>query len=564
MMTGYDDDLWEAPWDDAPISDAAQVYDLSQRRSHRSFPPSTEPVEPPTRRRLAPVRDDGTALGLGATPFEAGHGFARRFPTNRLPPDMRAYCHDLAVRKQVPVDLVALTMLGMIAAVAGPRIVIRRDLDWVQPCNLYTCCGLPSGAGKSPTIEELRRGSRRALKRLAARHVDRMGAEIAALGREAEDLYRAANAAGTATEKEALRVEAKAKEASANQLSEEPPPMPQIMFDGDITVEALAAKMAGNDGAGAIVDDEGTFLRMLGGMYNGGKTGNLGLVLVGYDCRSYAPSRVTRTSQPIDRAALSLVIAPQPGIIADMLRDHAMVEAGVINRFLLSIPGDLIGQREDRPATYYRDTPTELPDRSGRQWWTSLLLDLVEYDVIKDLGPDEEPPTIDLTRAAFKRHREYEREFEARMHPATGDLLSVSAWGAKHLGRVMRVAALLHLAAGLSTADELSEQVMEDAIAVGEWSIEHFLAAGKASGLSEDAGRIKEYVDNADLGWVLRSEINKRVFANKASKASMSRWIGELVESGGYELAKVPTSGRPGWAVCRAGFRPPEVTESDR
>lgn len=559
-MTDFDQDrqdLWgpenAGSWSDAqPAREAAQIIDLSERRAGRPSPRTGTP---------AAAGKKAEVIGLGATPFIAGNGYARRFPTERLPERMRAYCHDIAIRKQVPVDLPALTMFGILAAVAGPRIVIRRDLDWTQPCNLYTCCGLPSGAGKSPTVEELRRGARRAVKRLAERHVQRMGAEINHLIGEAEGLYRQANDVTTPLDqKESLRVEAKAKEALAENLKNDPPPNPQIMFDGDTSIEALAVKLAGNEGAGAIVDDEGTFLRVLGGIYNGGKTGNLGLVLVGYDCRSYAPTRITRASQPIDRAALSLVIAPQPGIIADMLRDQAMVEAGVINRFLVSIPGDLVGQREDRPATYYRDLPATRPDRSGQSWWAETLAAIVEYDVIGDLGSDEEPPTIDLTRAAFKRHREYEREFEARMHPATGDLLSVSAWGAKHLGRIMRVAALLHLASGFSTSDELSEQLMEDAIAIGEWSIEHFLAAGSASGLSEDAGRIKEFVDNAEFGFALRSEINKRVFANKASKASMTRWIDELAATGSYVLGQVPTRGRPGWAVCRAGVKLPEGT----
>lgn len=539
----FTNDLWEADEAEWEGRGGGTVIHLSDRLADRLNTPTQPAAEP--------------VMGLGATPFVAGHGYARRFPTTALPPKMRDYCHDLAVRKQVPVDLVALTMLGMLGAVAGPRIVIRRDLDWTQPCNLYTCCGLPSGAGKSPTIEELRRGTRKALKQLAERHQQRIGEQIAALEREAELLYRQANATApsAADARESFRSQAKAKEAEAERLRSEPPPAPQIMFDGDISVEALAAKLAANAGAGAIVDDEGTFLRMLGGMYNGGKTGNLGLVLVGYDCRSYAPARITRNSEPIDRAALSLVISPQPGIIADMLRDHAMVDAGVINRFLVSIPGDLIGQREERPATYYKDLPTSRPDRTGREWWANIIASIAEYDIIGDV-PLEDAPTIDLTRAAFKRHREYEREFESRLHPASGDLLAAAAWGSKHLARVMRVAALLHLAAGLSTDDELSEQVMEDAIAIGEWSIEHFLAAGKASGLSEEAGRIKEFVDNTEFGYALRSEINRRVFTNKAPKAAMSRWIGELVATGNYTLQQVPTRGRPGWAVCRAGVRP--------
>ncbi len=49
----------------------------------------------------------GAKRGSGATPLTAGHGHARRFPVEHLPPMMREYVVDLAERKQVPVDLPA-------------------------------------------------------------------------------------------------------------------------------------------------------------------------------------------------------------------------------------------------------------------------------------------------------------------------------------------------------------------------------------------------------------------------------------------------------------------------
>lgn len=538
MTAAFDDELWAA-----------------ENHGHWEEPEPDE--QPPTRPHLRLVHTDRPGRGLGATPFQAGAGYARRFPVERLPEPMAAYVRDIAIRKQVPVDLPALTMLGIIGSLAGPRFVVRRDLDWTEPTNLYACCALPSGAGKSPTVEELRRGVYRANRIVADKHEQAVAREAGMLADEAEQLLRLAQSPMTpVADKPARRLAAKAKEAAAEKLQTEPPPPPDLIFDGDTTVEALAASMAANGGWGAIVDDEGTFLRVLGGMYNGGKPGNLGLVLVGYDCRYYKPARVTRTSKPIRRAALSLVLAPQPAILADVMRDQMMDQSGVINRFVVCVPGDLTGQREERPATYHRDLRGAQPDRRLRDWWADLLCTLVTYDVI-DADEPSDATVLDLTFPSFKRHREYEQEIEQRLHPATGDLVKIREWGSKHLARVLRIAALLHLGAGLSPLEEISEAVMEDAIAIGEWSIEHFLAAGSVSGLSSGAGRIKEYVDGTEHGFCPRMDLFKRVFAGHADAAEIDRWLDELVATGDFEVRKVKTTGRPKTLIGRSGFAVP-------
>lgn len=508
--------------------------------------------EEPRRVVVATVADRGR--GAGATPFIAGAGYARRFPTDALPPPMRDYAHDLAVRKQVPVDLPALTMLGILGSIAGPRITVRRDLDWRQPTNLYTLCALPSGAGKSPAVDELRRGLWKAQKTLAETHERGIAAKIVELTRCVEQMRTKANDISTALdERDLLRTQAKALEREAEELASEPPPTPELVFDGDTTPEALASSMALNSGAAAVIDDEGTFLRNLGGQYSGGKTGNLGLVLVGYDCRYYRPRRVTRIADPIERAALSLVISPQPGIVADMMRNQMMEETGVVNRFLVCIPGELTGYRTERPSTYFRDIPVERPDREGRDWWAGVLNSLAQYEIIGGTDP-EDAATIDLARGAWKLHREYEQTIEVRLRPE-GDLYRVSAWATKHTARVLRMAALLHLACGGTTDDELAEATMEDAITIGEWSVEHFQAAGSVVGLTTEAGRIKEYIDGTEGGFASRSIIAREVFKGHAPSKDLTGWIDELVATGDYDREMLATTGRSKEVVRRKGSR---------
>ena len=507
-----------------------------QAKPRRAEPTTTEP-EPPARRRL----------GEGATPFKAGYGFASRFPTDRLPGRMRAYVHDIAERKQVPVDLPALMMLGIISSVAGPRITIRRDQDWRQPTNLYVACALDSASGKSPVVEELRRGLLKAQRKLAEKHARDVEQRIADLNKQVEAELGFAQAASTPLDaREGHKANAKRLSQQIENMVTEPPPAPELLYDGDLSVEALAMAMADNHGAGPVIDDEGTFLRNLGGQYSG-KTGNLGLMLVGYDCRYYKPRRVNRATAPIDRAALSRAIAPQPSIIADMKHNQTMNDLGFINRFIVSVPGDLIGERRGRKATWHGDVRADRVDYSGRNWWSDLLLSISEYDVIGGLD-EEDCATVDLTYEAFKRHYEYADELEGRIG-LDGDLRKVKSWASKEAGRCLRVAAILHLAAGHTTDDEVSESVMDDAIAISRWAIEHFLHAGSVVGLSEGADRIKEFIDGTSEGFATRTAISQMVFKGNLGASQISAYVDELVATGCFVEEK-------GQSV---GGRPPKI-----
>lgn len=484
----------------------------------------------------------GTHLGAGATPLRAGHGYARRFPVAALPQRMSEYAIDLARRKQVPVDLPALVMLGMIASVTAPRVVIRRDRDWTQPTNLYIACALDSSAGKSPVFEELRKGVHAAEFRLAEKHRDQVASRIARLTQEVEDKRTLANHPTTPIDqKEILRERAKQLEAEADELSKNPPPSPELVYDGDMTVEALGSAMADNSGAGPVIDDEGTFLRNLSGQYSG-QTGNLGLMLVGYDCRYYKPRRINRVTKPIKRAALSLVLSPQPSIIAAMKGNNTMNDLGFINRFIVCVPGDLIGERANRPATFVDDEPEADHSRAYRKWWSDLLQSLAEYDVIADLDSEDDAATIDLTREAFKLHVEYAEELERRVRHG-GDLRDIKSWAMKEAGRTLRVAAALHHGGGHTTDERLSEETMDKAICISRWSIEHFLHAGNVVGLSEGADRIAEYISNKPLRFAARAELVANVFRGHVRKTHLDGYLKELIGTGRWELAKGEADG---------------------
>jgi hypothetical protein len=501
--------------------------------------------------------------GEGATPLVAGAGYARRFPIEHLPPKMRQYAIDIAARKQVPIDLTALTMLGVLAGVMAPRIVIRRDTDWVEPTNLYVLTGMDSGAAKSPAVSEIRAGLWIAHQKMKQRHETSVIAQTAQMQADIELMRtKAKNGMTPLPEREGLLKRIEHAEKAMAKLAEAPPAAPVIALDGDTTPEALAQKMASNGGQGTVIDDEGTLLRNLGGQYSGGKTSNLGVVLKGYDCSPYNPTRVTRDTGTMDRAALSICITPQPGLVADMLRNNTMSETGLINRFVVSLPGDLVGKRENRASVYIDDTISTPKDVEMKKWWADLLGSIVEYEPITDQHSLDEDlrgfggPVIDLTREAYKLHLDWACAFEKRMDASrNGDLSRVRGWASKHPGRVLRFAAALHFGHGMSTDDRCPGRIMKAAIAAGDWAIEHFLAAGRVVGLSEGAGRIKEFIDGTDLFMATRTAINVEVFKKNVAAAQLDTWVDELIATGEYEQVVIPTDGRSKTVIKKVGSR---------
>jgi hypothetical protein len=480
-----------------------------------------------------------------ASPTQAGPNFARRFPVKYLPPNMRDYVVDIAERKMVPVDMPALFMLGILSSVTASRIQVRRDRDWTEPTNLYGMVGMRSGAAKTPVVRELSNGLGKAKKLLGERHQQDLARRQADLAAEIDNCLAKANDIHTSMdEKTGLKARVKDLQKEAELLAQKPPKPPLIVVDGDTTPEALAERMAANGGHVAVIDDEGPLIRNLGGQYSG-KTANLAVLLKAYDGQAYYPSRITRDAAAMDRAILTIAISPQPGLVAEMLRNTLMDETGLINRFVVSLPGDLIGKRQGRPSTFIDDVPT-VEDRRLQQWWANLLETVAEHDVLTGDPEADAFKILDLTRGAWKLHYDYQEAFEPRMDADRGgDLAGIIGWASKHCGRILRFAALLHVGAGYTLDDRIEESTMRCAIGIGEWALEHFLHLGKVIGLSESAGRIKEYIDGKELPFASRTEINVEVFRKNVPSDQLTAWLDELVATGRYEWASIPTEGRP-------------------
>lgn len=389
------------------------------------------------------------------------------FPTAHMPTVFRNMIRAVAGNKQVPEDLPALLGLGATSTLAGPRIAIDRGNRWVEPLNTYSCVGMESGTGKTPAEKDVTAPLRHIQRKMAADYRDWVDQQIDRL-----DLERSGVAMrGRDAAAEANRIEDEIKELRKCRDTGHP----RLLFGSDITVETLPVRMGDNGDAAAIVDSEGEFFGILAGRYSN-NVPNLGIALKAYDGDWYDVNRLSRTAKPLTRAILTLALGTQPRVLAEVAKSTAMVERGLLARFLLAVPVSLLGTRTAEGSDY---------DQEAMGAWSDVLEKIAQIPIP---APDEDHfPALRLTAEARRRHVEFCTWLEPRLGDS-GDLGDMPGWAAKHRGRVLRIAGLLHLLAGRGVDELVSERAMDAAVRVGEWAIPHARVVFGFNGISVDEG----------------------------------------------------------------------------
>lgn len=427
-MADFDPERWTEGWD---------------RHEPDDEPPPNDPAEAtPQRTPAAPVSRLST------------------FPTHVLPPAYRDMVRAVAGNKQVPAELPALFGLAAIATVTARYVQISRNAGWTEPLNVYTAVIMDVGTGKTPAEKDVSQPLWAIEKRLRRDHAALIDSQIDQLATEARGA-----AAGRASA--ANKVEDKLKA-----LEDDRDTPPDLLLGSDTTPEKIAEHMSRNDGAGAILDSEGEFFPMLSGRYNNGVP-NIGVVLKAYDADRYKVGRISRKQGDIDRAVLTLGVAIQPVVMDDAVRNKAMLERGLLARFLYGIPPSLLGTRTDEGEPY---------DFEAMKAWNEAIIGL--HDYVSCLGREgDELPTLRLAARARAQHVRFCGWIERRLHPEDGDLGNMPGWAAKHKARALRIAGLLHLVGGGLVDQPVAEATMLASIDVCRWAVGHAMQVFNAGGV---------------------------------------------------------------------------------
>jgi replicative DNA helicase len=461
--TTYDNPRMALGTIDSALGSAAGdwVAELAPDPPPRKPRPTPPMEEPPS---VSDQEDHGGQEEAWQLPQRPGQDLARQiepyspeFPVHHLPHRLRRFVEEVSASLQVPVTLTAMACLSAVAIIAGPRARIRQRPDFVENLNLATLVALPPGSLKSPTYRVVREPLKR-IEREAQSRFDEQRDQIMERLQERIDDDDVSELV-----KDKIKRDMKGLEKLACR-----------MFVQNATPEAMEQLAARNGGIVNMLDSEGSALGNIAGRYNKG-VANLEFVLAAYDCDEYTIDRVSSGARWIERTCMTAGLTTQPDVLYELHDPKTkMHERGLLGRFVCALPQPIDDRTTDPPEISSVAVAgwDELLRDVGRLPVAPIHDPLYRYGPEADvIGIDKLPPVMGLSPEAMELHLAFEQRINELKHSQTGALAYMADWVAKHYGRCLRIAGLLHLAEGNEIAHPVSRATMQDAIGISWWMV---------------------------------------------------------------------------------------------
>lgn len=427
-----------------------------------------------------------------------------------LPPVLRSMAEAVAANQNAPVDLPALIGLGVASACACGRVKVRLKPDWEEPAQLFLLGVMGSGEGKTPSFRKM---AGRLFKVQAEENRRRL-VSIEADKAEMEVLQA----------RKAAAVKKKDK-AAAREIAEEIArfPMARMMnrfTGGDVTPERLTEIMRDNDGATAILDDEGELFELLAGRYQ--DLPNLNPYLQGYS--GGKPLTVERKSGSIivEDPALAVLVLTQPYVMSTLLDEGRMRGKGLLARFLIACP---------EPVREYTAEP-DLPAVVVREYEEAVSRLLGVPKTLLTLTPEAKTVFFDWREEV--RSRQWE----------DWNAIQRDGYAAKMAGNTARLAACLCLWEG----SEMNAAIMRNAVALARYFVGHLLhLLGTESGLTAPAREALSLLVKRGQAVQKERDIKQKLTERKlfSSADVVDIALAELEKAGYIKREQAKGEGRP-------------------
>ena len=410
------------------------------------------------------------------------------FPLQVLPAPLAEWAQAVAVSAQVPVDLPALLGLSVVSALCAKRFDVEVRDGWVEPVNLYVAVVLPPGERKSSVF-------RLATEYVAKHEADRVAEERPRIARAAT-----AHAIKEAQLKKAISEAAKTgkpekrelAQTLANELDGMRVPAAPRYFCDDATPEKLAVLMFEQGGRMGLFSAEGGVFEIVAGRYTDSQV-NLDLMLKSHPGDYFRQDRIGRAPVLIQRPALTLGLAVQPSVVAGLASRPELVTRGLFARFAYSFPRSLVGRRDQNPPAVPHDV---------RRGYEKLLASLLAGDPKRDESGEIVPTMLRLEPEALDAITSVARSLEPRLAPG-GDLEVIRDLAAKHMGLLVRIIALSHLAAGNLGIVGISVLERQNLESLSLYLLQHGRAAFALMGADENAAAAQRL-----LSWIRKEGLS--------------------------------------------------------
>lgn len=493
----------ERLWNEA----AAKVEEGQKERLKRTFEPF-EPFEPA----------DSSKLPI--------------FPVDLLPPVLRDFSKAVAESLQVPTDMPAAAVLGVVSACIQGKFAVQVKPDWKEQTNLYILVIARPSERKSPTL----RAVAAPLYNYSKEENNRREPAIREYQLKREILEKTIASLKDRISKPLQ----KGKVITLDEISEKQreleslkPVHPVRLIADDVTPEKLVSLMAANDGKMAVISAEGGLFDILAGLYNSNV--NIDPFLKAYTGDSIQIDRQGRPSETIDNPALTMLLMIQPSVLEKIIENGKFNGRGLTARFLYSYPMSMVGK-----GRKFETDPIPDPVMNA---YCNLIYDLLNI-------PDE-PKTIYLSDEAQAVNTEFFYSLEPQL---TDGLEDVESWAGKLHGQAARIAGIIHCCIHQedATAELMSGGTMKAGIAIGEYFTEHAKFAFDLMGESDSREDVLAKYVLKRIDGMKSEEFSKRELHQLCKKKSGLKTIKEfnnvltiLINRGYLVIGKSTAGGRP-------------------
>lgn len=489
-------------------------------------------------------------------------GFAEdsetKFDTRILPIKLRVCVDEIAEKIEIPSQVVLLSALTSLAAVAQRKYRLRVNDGYIIPCNLFSITILPPSNRKTSVTKIFQRK----LDELSNRENERTKDTRL----QNENSIKACKSAIARLQKKFADISAKASfnchtelEKLKSQIKEITDAMPEEIHDtrlyigSDTTPEALFFHMRYYGGYACVFDDEGSLFDILSGAYSNGKNVNIDIFNKSFDGSNYYRTRVGRSSDEdngrtdaIENATLSINLNIQPEVFNGSAESMSKLKGkGLLARFIFTRPKSLMGSRKNQNIA---------PDKERLEPFLSILDDVFSV-ILSSNESIEQKNLISYSQEAIDVRKEYEDVIEKALGE-NGAFAEMRDVGGKLMGQVDRIASLLHIINFPKDAHEntISSDTVSRAIHIVKELTPYATRVYEDSNADESIPLAKKI-----LQWIKRKNISyfrlKDAFtALKYSPEVKSRQdnllspLAALIERGyivSAEPPKIPRSGRP-------------------
>lgn len=367
------------------------------------------------------------------------------FPLECLPAVIRNYVEFVAKSVQVYPDMPASVALSVLSLCLQGKTRIEINPTWHEEINLYMMVAAPPAERKSPVFHAMTAPVNDYVNEYNGEHL----IDFQTYRNSKKVLDSKLNKAIDKGEGNDILREIQLEINALQPVTE------KKLITTDVTAEALASIMEGNNEVMGIMSDEGGVFDVISGMYSGNLT-NLNIFLQSYNGE---PVRIDRKcgSVSLRRPLLTFGICTQPDVLGTVISNPRFMGRGLVQRFLFCLPESMLGMRGE-----ITNTDSSTVGAAYRNLIYRLLNIPVDFTKRTFLSAE--------ARSALFHYME-QVEFQMSGNEILSDYKD---YFGKHIGKTIRIAALMHLCEN-SPDTPVSGQTMNNAIRIATYYGQHYL-----------------------------------------------------------------------------------------